>query len=89
LKRYGTLDYILQLDFNEGEEYITYVYEQHIDEQLYFRWVVGFQDKISYEEFKSEMLVSKNKTNDNRSSTEILDMVRQILDKRGATRGDI
>lgn len=89
MKRYGTLDYILQLDFNEGEEYITYVYEQHIDEQLYFRWVVGFQDKISYEEFKSEMLVSKNKTNDNRSSTEILDMVRQILDKRGATRGDI
>lgn len=50
-------------------------YEKNADEKLFFRWVTNYEKYISFDEFKNCL------KGDDRSADEILDDVKDILDK--------
>lgn len=81
LQRYGSLDYVANLDLQDGIDHLSYIYEQRAEEQLMQRWIVKYQDQMGYDEFKQQMTQGIRNSSDNRTSEEILEGVKAILDK--------
>ena len=67
------------MPFFEGFELIDYAINEELEEKLYMRWIAGYQQSISYEEFKHEIGVSSRQINDNRTAEMILQSVREII----------
>lgn len=80
LSRYGSLDYIMTLDFIEFFNLLEFAQKQKEDELIFQRWVAGPQFQISFDTFKEQLKPKPLK--DNR---EILSEVRDILSMTGGT----
>lgn len=75
------------MDFDEGIEFIFYAKKQLQDEQLFQRWIHGYQTEMTFKEFKDK-LTSANKEEEAIPQTEeeaqeralaILEKVKGIL----------
>lgn len=74
LSRYGNAA-VLNEPFHRAAQIIMKAYEKTADEKLFFRWVTNYEKYISFDEFKNCL------KGDDRSADEILDDVKDILDK--------
>lgn len=56
-KRYGSgaSDFLNEYDFDDFIEHVNYVLEQRLEELILERWIHGFQDKMSIQEFKEKI----------------------------------
>ena len=77
LKRYKDINYVLDLDYEEGMDLIIHALKEKNEELLLTRWMIGYQDSLTFEEFKRDLGVYQ--VQDDRSEEEILDMVKGIL----------
>lgn len=79
-RRYGgNAKDILSMPFFDGYELITYAANDEIEEKIYLRWAIGYQSVMSFDDFKSQMVISAEARLDKRTEKEILDDVREIL----------
>lgn len=79
-KRYGgSAKDILSMPFFDGYELIQFALDEEVEEKLYLRWVIGYQNVMGFDEFKRQIDHSREATLDNRSAEEILDSVREII----------
>ncbi len=71
---------------------MQYAINKQSEEITLQRWIMGYQDQFSFDEFK-EKLGFNNNSLDNRTSHEILNNVKQILasftDKEGDSHRNI
>lgn len=67
------------MPFFDGFELIAYAEKHENEEKLYFRWVVGYQSIMSFDEFKNQIGVMAKVKKDNRTAEEIFDYVLEIL----------
>lgn len=65
----------------EGMEILQYAKEQKNEELLYFRWLLGYEKYISFDEFK-ENAVKVIRQVRPKSQKEILSKVEDILEMR-------
>lgn len=75
---------MLELDINESYGFIEYLMEKEHEEKLFFRWAVGYQDQMGFEDFKIALIPPKVKTEE-----EILDDVFDILDNYEFKGGEL
>lgn len=68
----------MNLDIDTGIELIKKAYEQRNEDLLMQRWMLHYQDEISFEEFKTRL--EAGAVQDNRTEEEILLEVKEILD---------
>lgn len=80
LSRYGSLDYIMTLDFIEFFNLLEFAQKQKEDELIFQRWIAGPQFQISFDTFKEQLKPKPLKDNQ-----EILSEVRDILSMTGGT----
>jgi hypothetical protein len=90
LRRYSNIDYILNLDNEEGYEFILKAYEKSVEEKLWEQWLVQYRfmnkdNFISFEEFKDSLIRKPNAkrkilSNENLTLKEIEDKVKSIID---------
>ncbi len=67
------------MDFEVGIELISNAYRKKSDEDLYLRWLIGYEKTMGFEEFKNKLTANTVKP-DNRTEEEILSNVKEILD---------
>lgn len=89
-QRYGLMaDRILQMEYEEGYEFVFFAINKIQEEKLFQRWIAGYQYEMSFDEFKSKARASAS-NNDNIPETEeeaqdiaveILGKVKDILRK--------
>lgn len=91
LHRYTNIEYILNLDLEEGIEFINKAYEKQLDEQIWQRWLVEYRNMdennfISFENYKALLTKKVDKTI---KTTEILKQSEEIIKKakKGGTIG--
>lgn len=61
LNRYSNVDYVLQLEFEEGIELLEHSSEQVTENLLFQRWIASFDEQgISYTEFKRQIGAEKD-----------------------------
>lgn len=85
LKRYSNIDYILNLQFEEGYELISKAYEKDAEEKLWQQWLVDYrlmdqETFISFEEYKSKRRGSSNSTYEKLTKEQIEDKVKGIIE---------
>ncbi len=87
LKRYSNIDYILNLQFEEGYELISKAYEKDAEEKLWQQWLVDYrlmdqETFISFEEYKSKGRTSSANIGDSEKLTkeQIEDKVKGIIE---------
>lgn len=90
LRRYSNIDYILNLDSEEGYEFILKAYEKSDEDKLWEQWLVQYRfmnndNFISFDDFKESFRKGTNSSNNNVSSDnlsfeEIEDKVKSIID---------
>lgn len=68
----------MNLDIDTGIELIKKAYEQRNEDLLMQRWMLHYQDEISFEEFKTRL--EAGAVQDNRAVEEILLEVKGVLD---------
>ena len=69
----------MSLDIEDGIELIVKAIEQKQEDMLMQRWILHYQDSISFDEFKAKLSVGPTST-DTRTEGEILAEVKEILD---------
>ena len=84
LRRYSNIDYILNLNNEEGYECISTAYEKEAESKLWDQWLVNyrFMDKdnfISFEEFKNETIKKANNKIEVLTVEQIEDKVKGII----------
>lgn len=60
----------------EAIEYIYYLRDKEIDEKLYLRWALAYQEEMSFNDFKAHLVPVKIKKDE-----EILENVFEIIRK--------
>lgn len=66
------------MPFLDGYEIINYALDAEYEEKIFWRWAIGYQFVMGFEEFKRNL--DKNRpTTDNRTAAEILDEVKDII----------
>lgn len=85
LKRYSSIDYILNLQFEEGYELISKAYEKDAEEKLWQQWLVDYrlmdqETFISFEEYKSKSRGSSANTGEKLTKEQIEDKVKGIIE---------
>lgn len=63
------------LDIQDAYEFIEYLMEKELDDKLFLRWAVGYQSEMPYEDFKTALMPTKAKTDE-----EILEDVFDIIE---------
>jgi hypothetical protein len=74
---------VLNLNIDDGIELIERASEQKQEDLLMQRWILHYQDKITFEEFKQKLSINPTDTRaegDTRTEGEILAEVKGILD---------
>lgn len=67
------------MDLDEAIGFIRYLQEKRRDDKIYFRWVIGGDDRVMpFDEFKDALKPKKV-----REEEEILDEVYEIFEKAG------
>lgn len=67
------------MPFAEGVEIMIVAQRTNNEERLFMRWVFSYQTMMTYEDFKKQL--KGNNIEDDRNEEEILDSVRNILEK--------
>lgn len=68
----------MNLDIETGIELITKAYEERANDLLMQRWMLHYQNEISFGEFKNKL--GAVKVNNNKTEEEILGDVKNIID---------
>jgi len=84
LKRYSNIDYILNLDYKSGIEFIKNAYKKESEEMLYKQWLVDYKrmtkdNFISFKDYKDKVFKTENKVQ-NLNKEQISDKVRSIIE---------
>ena len=82
LKRYGAgAEYVLNMDYQDGIEIITYATDKVEEELLFLRWVALYQSSMTFEEFIKNIDYKREEKNreQNMNVDEILDKVQKII----------
>ena len=66
------------MPFLDGYEIINYALDAEYEERIFWRWAIGYQFVMEFEEFKRNLGENKPVT-DNRTVAEILDGVKDII----------
>lgn len=85
LRRYNNIEYILNLIFEEGYEFISKAYEKESEDKLWEQWLVDYRlmDKdtfISFEEYKSKSRVKEVNVDEKLTKEQIEDKVKGIIE---------
>ena len=85
LRKYD-INYILNLEFEEGYEIISKALEKEVEEKLWDRWLIDYRNMtkdsfISFEDYKNKLLGVSIKAQDDTSKEELLQMAKDIEDK--------
>lgn len=81
----GAATEVLQYDFELGIRIINKAMEKKADENMYQRWLCGYEKKMSFPEFKNELkkaappIIQQSKE---KTEKETFDTVRKILEMR-------
>lgn len=93
LKRYTNIEYILSLDFEEGNKIIELAKEKELDNILWDRWLVDYRNMrtnetfISFDDYKAKL--TQRKTDISLDSKEdLLQMAQEIEKKLAEKRGE-
>lgn len=70
------MDFVLNRPFTDGIRIIKKAYEQVSEDKIFLRWVNGYQQSMSLDDFKREITVPRF----TKSDEEILADVKGILD---------
>lgn len=93
LKRYSNIDYILRLDFEEGNKLIEKAKEKEIDKKLWDRWLIDYRHMrtneqfISFEDYKERLMPKKKEINKD-TKEDLLKMAEEIENKLAKKRGE-
>ncbi|MVX62237.1 hypothetical protein GKZ28_00795 [Clostridium chromiireducens] len=84
LRRYSSLDYILNLSYKDGLEFIFKAYEKELEDRLWDRWLVDYRwmnesNFVSFEDYKNKTSSSSNKNVENISKEAIEEKVKEII----------
>lgn len=85
MHRYGDINYVMNMNFNDGADLINKAYKKSVDEVLMQRWIMHYQHAMSFDEFKDEVIEISYKKKDSRTQEEILDMVFGIIGSLGVS----
>lgn len=66
------------MPFLDGYELISYAMDAEYEERLYWRWAIGYQFVMEFEEFKRSLGEGRQQMADDRTAAEILDAVKDI-----------
>lgn len=77
------MDYIERLDITEGLNIIRTAIEQETEDKMFFRWSVGYQAEISYQEFKEKLVAG----NYGQQETNVLDTLKKVKEIAAMQRG--
>ena len=66
------------MPFLDGYELISYALDAEYEERIFWRWAIGYQFVMKFEEFKRN-LGENIPTTDNRTAAEILDGLKDII----------
>lgn len=83
LRRYSNVDYMLNLNYKDGLEFIFKAYEKELEDRLWDRWLVDYRwmnesNFVSFEDYKNKNSSSLNKV-ENISKEAIEEKVREII----------
>lgn len=78
LSRYSDIDFILDLDIEDGVKLINKAFEQQREEQLYQRWIMSYDKEFTFNEFKEKLTVRQ--IDETLTEEEIMEDVEGILD---------
>lgn len=93
LSRYSNIEYILGLDFEEGNEIIEKAKEKEIDRMLWDRWLVDYRnmrtDKefLSFNDYKNKLIPKKSEIVED-TKEDMLKMAQEIEEKLAKKRGE-
>lgn len=75
---------IIESEFEFGVQILNKAMEKKTDEELFERWIHGYQEKMSFEEFKRELRVKAPSPQPivEKTEKETFDIVRKILEMR-------
>lgn len=76
---YSNPNFIFDAEINFALDIIDALFERKNEEKMFQRWIV-YQSEMSFEEFKNKLGNIKNNKYDKRSSKEILNNVKKILE---------
>ena len=80
LKRYSNIDFVMNLDVEDGVALIAKAFEKQQEDLLIQRWILHYQGEMTFEEFKGKLkAVPASTFVDTRTEGEILDEVKDIL----------
>lgn len=91
LRKYSNIDYILNLNFNEGYEFILKAFEKDLERTIWEKWLIDYQsmDKKnfkSFEEYKKAIMMpiaEKQLTKE-----ELLEQAKEIEKEISKKRGE-
>lgn len=66
------------MPFLDGYELISYALDAEYEEKIFWRWAIGYQFVMEFEEFKRSLGENRH-TTDNRTAAEILSGVKDII----------
>lgn len=79
-RRYGAnAENVLASSFVYGFELIGYAQEQEIEDKMFLRWVVAYQNQMTFIDFKNQL--KQQSITDSRTSDEILSEVDSIMER--------
>lgn len=75
---------IIESEFEFGVQILNKAMEKKTDEELFERWIYGYQEKMSFEEFKRELKVKIPLPQPviEKTEKETFNTVRKILEMR-------
>lgn len=66
------------MPFLDGHRLISYALDAEYEEKIFWRWAIGYQFAMEFEEFKKNLGENRRQIEDNRTAAEILAGVREI-----------
>lgn len=83
-KRYGQIEFFKQMELSEAKNFLRWLLRQQIEEELWQRWIAGYQQVMSFESFKKDLRTTKPI---NKGKEEILADVNSIIAMMNGTKG--
>lgn len=76
-------DRVLSMELDRGILFLRKAREKENEDKLFRRWISGYQDKVSFNEFKASVFeeAKKARKSENQSAEDILEKVRKIINK--------
>ena len=76
-------DRVLSMELDRGILFLRKAREKENQDKLFRRWITGYQDKASFDEFKNSVFeeAKKARKSENQSAEDILEKVRKIINK--------